>query len=821
MYGVEIRHNSYYSNPPKFPWLDHIGNPINKLTFDKDNYEFPGHYPVQSFGSLYRNIDDFRNSPLQSLSDWEITLPSIYSSKDGMFKTMDLFYWLEAINEGKESGEEFNLIGCEAILFDSENHDIYRGTVISIKSETGKTSISIRENIDSPEIKKSDFPLVLGNAEARYWPIKIEKNETTMDIIVISERQLERFDGFFIWLEDASRFHPVVFKDERNLFYSEGHKTAFLLNDSITWTLERAIYEGQPFKINFDLPYSNDKVKIFRPDFNKESPDNYMVGTDENAEFIQAWSSRGADIVDGSSGWIYLLGRDLPDRQKLHKAGATIRKIDNLKSSEIKMNFDEAPISLTVKSTASSVSTPPFTSGNPSFFLEASKQHNRENLIEWNDYPSIDTTTYASSYATTVTFNFSLHNLPSSTRVTALSVKILAKTTDQIFGRFKVGNASTNENVMIFNKSWKTIDIPIAEPIEYSALKKIEFELTSRNDPSFPRTGTITLGALYIDFEVIMPFDEIKLYASGKIESLSDSDSGKPVIDSINGLLKASSVLNYSVQGIGNLNETRYGSIISNEAVLFRDKLRSLASESATLVKHSPNAKKYLVKSISRQFDFQPKLIPLDAIMLENNMYNFTMESAYRNDILNGILISWGKNFETGEYEHTLTIDFPNVYRDGEPWDMQNSILGAKWNAVKEQLEKNKADNIGIIKSIDSEWIIDWEGAEIMAYNYLCWNCSPLRKAQINCITPLYRALNLDIGDYVHIDLPGYPPKFVQTAWIITGANDDLDKIITNLELLEVWNMPVISPDRYILKEDGGNILTEASEKIKLESINV
>ena len=327
-----------------------------------------------------------------------------------------------------------------------------------------------------------------------------------------------------------------------------------------------------------------------------------------------------------------------------------------------------------------------------------------------------------------------------------------------------------------------------------------------------------------MSYYIRMPLGDIKLYASGKIVGYADSTNsnlGKSIIPAIEGLLSAAEITDYSVFATGELtDDIEYGTIVKNEAVLFRDKLRELSTESATLVKFAPNEKTFWVKSVSRHFNHDVALIPLSAIILENNIYDFKMESPYRNDILNGLLVSWGKNAVTDKYEHSLLVDSNGIYKDGEMWNLRDSILGDKWLPVFEQLGKNRDSNIGTTKSIDGKWIMDWAGTELMAYNYLCWNCAPLRKAQINCIIPALKKLNkpVDIGDFICLDLPGYPPKLAKTTWVITGKHDDLDKMVSALELLEAWNMPVILPDRFLLLENGRNILTEAEQNIKLES---
>jgi len=809
MFKIEIRSRSYGTG--KMPWVDHLRNPIDKLVFSKEYHDayIPGYYPVESCGSLYRNIDDFRQSPLQSLSDWQVRLPSVYSSKDGRFSTVNLLYYLEYINENE--GKDFNLTGCDAILF-NDDLLIFKGVVNFIEDATGNSMINIGESIGSPEIKKSDFPVVLGDAEILYWPVKTMKNEMNQSIIIVSERNLERFDGFFIYIESRNEFMPVNFEvGDQKIVFSEGNKTATFVNRDAIWKLENDISENDPFVIYSSYPIT--VIDTFRPDRSKETTNDYIVGEGANAEFIQAWSSRFASQSLG-----YELGRSI--LQHNHFAGEAIRKVSDFKSNEAAFSVRNYPVSLT-ESSSGSYANSPFVSGSPSFFLEASK--NSKNIpLRWDMHPKV----FHEQSANTFTFVMQDLNLPSSTQVDYLSVFIRVKIEDADIPIMRLSVGSITSFIYPqYTGEWERLSIPITGKLSATEAQKIT--LTFINGPLLgsEKVAQLTLGALQVQLSLKAPFDEAKLYAKGKIagSDISNPDSTHSVVSAMYSLLDYANISNYRVDIINKdkLSASMYGSIIKNKAIKFRDGLRSLATESATLIKLNPASQSFGIKSISRQFEYAATLIPLNIIVLENNMYDFRMESAYRNDILNGILISWGKNFETGEYEHTLTIDFPGVYKDGKEWDMRDSILGDKWNSVKNQLEKNKAENIGVIKSIDSEWIMDWEGAEIMAYNYLCWNCAPLRKSQVNCIAPLFRVLNLDIGDFVYIDLPGYPPKFVKTAWVITGTHDNLDKMITTLELLEVWDMPVIPDDRYLLLEDGGNILLESGEKIKLENINV
>ena len=821
MFSVEIRSHSYGTGA--MPWVDHLGNPIEKFVFSKKYYSqySPGHYPLESLGSLYRNIDDFRQSPLQSLADWQIRIPSIYSSKDGAFQTVDLFYFLECVNE------DFELIGCEAVLLD-DGQLVFSGVVDSVASGTGGATISIGEGIGSPEIKKSDFPLVMGAASMQYWPVKFEKNEMGRNVVVISEKPLERFYGLFVYLEKRKEFARVSFSTVgQNIEYSEGWQTAILTEpDNEVWTLEHDVEAGAPFKL------SSGAMSYLRPEPEKETPDNYVVGDAGNFEFVQAWSSRR------SKGDFYTLGREAPEKQRYHYAGEKIKKTSDLKTNEFCISMNDIPESLVINEPRANTDEYPRTDGNFSAFLKTSERMDgsRPAPIDVDLHPRFFFSKRMAEQAVFIV-NFPEMDLPGSAYLYSLHVSVRFC----FEGRYSVPayksgyswlnlqNLSVRLEVGEFSETIKSVSLSKASDgiafslrgknLSVSATRRIKLRFFSSANQTTLLDGSVTLGGCKMHMEAKVPFDGSKLYASGMVAGSADLGSGKSIIPSINSLLGAALAVDYSVRAIGELNDVEYGSIVNNEAVLLRDKLRELASESATLVKFAPGGKEFLVKSVSTQFDYYADLIPLAALVLENNMYCFEMESPNRNDILDGILVSWGKDAESGKYEHSLSVDLRGVFRDGEMWDMQGSMLGGKWRPVIAQLQKKGETRT--TKSIDSKWVMDWAGAELMAYNHLCWNCAPLRKAQVKCITPVLRDLQrlVDIGDFIHLDLPGYPLKLATTAWVITGRHDDLDKMITTLELLEAWNMPVISPDRFLLLENGGNILTEAGQNIKLENL--
>ncbi|MDR3001122.1 MAG: hypothetical protein LBU89_07645, partial [Fibromonadaceae bacterium] len=771
-------------------WLDHLGAPISRLIFSKEyhaQYE-RGHYPIDSFGTLDRTIDDFRESPLQSLTDWDIRIPSVYSSKDGSFQTVDLFYWLEDINE--KNKKKFNLIGCEAVLLENDNV-IYRGVVNSVANGTSGTTISIGESIGSPQIKKSDFPIALGNSEMLYWPVKFEKNETGQDIIKISDRRLKKKPQFFLKMEE-DKFIPVSFsvKGQRVEFSEWLNEAIFISNNNAIYILENDVYKGESFQI------ARTARDILRPEANKDTPDDYVIGEGGNIEFLQAWHWRWSAPPYGSSSEKHFsLGRAMHGKQHYHPKGSAIRRNSDLKTNIIEITLTNFPISLAALGSSQGLPGVPFITGNPAAFLETSRTgeslkqsypkvvffHEEESQFTGVDliikFPELNLSSFAEVSEFSFACNFSF---PAPT-LHGLSIEI--------------GNTGIRKNFITYN-GWCNHSFPLSRNLSLTEVQSVRIR------GGYRQTNNFVLIGFKINLKVRMPYDAGKLYASGEFLDSNSSNSGEsliPAMYGLLGLLELTENTEYKVNAVGELDGNKYGTIINNEAVAFRDKLRNLASESATLVRFSPTEKEFLVKSISRQFDPEITPIPLDVIVLENNMYDFRMESSHRDDILNGILISWGKNIETDKYEHSLYIDGQRILRDGEKWNemLKDGKMGAgKWKEVRDRLTENFKSNVGIVKSIDAEWIMDWDGAELFAFNYLCWNCAHLRKAQIKCITSVLRTLkspvmeeSIDIGSFIRLKLPGYPEKLTRTTWVITGILSDLDNMVSTVELLEAWGI--------------------------------
>ena len=840
MFSVEIRSHSWDTG--EMPWVDHTGrNKINKLVFSKEHCDeyIPGHYPIESFGSLYRNIDDFRQSPLQSLSDWEIRLPSVYCSEEESLQTVDLFYLLESLNE--DNGLEFNLTGCEAVLL-ADGDPVFIGAVDSVAGGAGGTTISISERIGSPEIKKSDFPVVLGCASMLYRPVKIAKNELNRDVIVISEKMLSKRPCFYVYLEKKNVFVEVsIFGDRQEVRFSDGWMTAVIRRTDAELILEHGVGTGDGTFVIQSGQAENIKNILRKLPAGHDAPYDYVVSDEDEdtPEYLQAWSDRLASPDS------YSLGRD-PSLARYKYSGSAIAEAGDLKKCELQFDLPDSPESLALNAPTSNIDQSPFSAGNPFVFLEASKKPEKEELTdrEWESAPRVEWKA-AREIDATFAVNLPDSELPGSAYVWYVTVWVrfqfdgswLKEKIKEVKVKAEVGGVAETKAVSVYRdrNEWLKLSLVCRDDNGWTMpeTQKIKlrffvdgYENSLLPGGATPFSGLLTLGTVKAHRWSHMPLGDAKLYASTELPGASSAEYGNSIIPSIEGLLSAANMgihenkNGYSAQAIGDLNNIEYGFIASGEAFSLRDKLRELAAESATLIKFAPASRHLLAKSVSMQPGQTVALIPLEAIALENSIYSFKMESSFRDDILNGILVSWGKNAATGKYEHSLSVDSRGVFRDGELLGAQGRILGDDWLPVIGQLGKNSSTGIGITKSMDSKWVMDWAGAELMAYNHLCLNCAPLRKAQVKCVFTALRELEpeLDIGDFVCLDLPGYPPKLARTAWAITGWHDDLDKMASTLELLEAWNVPVVLPGGFLLLENGGRILTEAGQNIKLES---
>jgi len=817
--------------PANHDWVDHAGNPINELVFSKESERqyVSGHYSIESYGQLDRNIDDFRKSPLQSLSDWEISLPSVFSSKDGSFKTIDLLYWLEAKNEEME--KNFDLTGSEVILYDGED-SIFQCVVNSTATSGLRSDIRFSERLGSPEIKASFFPTVIGEASVDRWQVQIIKNFHRFRLI-ISDR-LVSVSQFYIYMEKSSKYIPVEFASSVNEVRSDSKYISntwielappvervaqideLMPNDLIVIKDNQKALETLMTKIR---PSWNEKETLSTPDIISIGGEKYFNSFNPH-EFAEAWSSYiWTDENTADSG--YALGRTDP-RGMVRAQPYESRVGVNMVTDTVNIKFKvEYPINDMV--TGPCVSSSAFysgvrTRGNLQSMRDISEEYSSRVLSEdeWEQVPTIKIISHDANFY--LDLNFPI-DLPSKAKVTGMKLwsRLRFNTSNLFFIRLYIEQnevayfscPGTGENSWSY--AWN-LSMEKLENESIADLGKIRMKLEPFNYSDI----WLQIAGLRLALDVEMPLEDVNaLYASGTLFDPPPPGEvpSNSVAKSVQELLAATQIDSAflpEVKAIEPLNEVQYGNVMRNESALLRDKLRSLAAESGTLIKFSPDANKIILKSVSRMHPHESKLIELKAFVLSNNMYSFKMESPYRNDIASGVVISWGKNVITGKYEHILEINGQGAYKDGVSYN-----LDSQWNSVLNQLQKG----LGSVKNLNTEWIMNWEGAEIMAYDYLCWNCAPLRKAQAECITSEIPA-DVDIGEFVQFDLPGYPPKFALTSWIVTGMHNDLDKYITTIELLEVWDMPAVSENRYLLLENGKNILLEDSEKIKLEKIS-
>jgi len=797
-------------------WLDHAGNRIYELEFSRNNEAqyVAGHYAIESFGKLDRNIEDFRKSPLQSLSDWDISLPSVFSSKDYQTKTIDLLYWIEAKNEA--AGIDFDLTGSEAILYDGDN-EIYKCVVSSTSTSNLRTDIRFSESMGSPEINTGFFPTVAGSATVGKWQVQIEQDHQRFKLI-ISNRDVI-ISGFYIYMENSKEYIPIEFASSAEMVSSLAGRWIELAPPSDTIVKIPPITPGAGIYIPTP-PGDGDAKKAFmskiRPTWldNDTSPDPDLISiggemlfehdTFMRHEYAEAWSSFFWEEQ-------YVLGRTNPNSGFSGDYG---------KNLPVRVATDTVNIKFHVEYPIESMVTGPNpyrndgyeTRGNIQTMRDISLEYNNRLLSEseWERVPTIKFNRWRP-----LPFELRLKfpiDLPSKAKVVGvrLSWRIRHFQTSKI--SLHLGDKS---KLLLLDSNhgseWiETTDL--SDDILISDLEDIRwiFPLTTESE------GICQIAGFRLALDLELPLEEVKaLYVDGKYfntQQPDEAESGNSVVRSVQMLLSAANIYDYDVIPEGQLNDAQYGNIMRNESFKLREKLRSLAAESGIMIKFSKSTskKEIILKSVSRMHTHKQIEMDLSVLVLVNNIYNFKMESPDRNDIASSVVISWGKNILTGNYEHTFEANAQGLYTDGH-----TLVPSGKWGVVIEQLKKG----LGTAKNLNTEWIMDWEGAEIMAYDYLCWNCAPLRKAQAECITSNIPP-TVDIGEFLQFDLPGYPPKFHETLWVVTGMHDDLDKHVTTIELLEAWNMPTVPDNRYLLMENGNNILLEDSSKIKLEKIS-
>jgi hypothetical protein len=843
MLRVEIR-------PPENSagWVDHAGNAIGKLVFSKEYLHkyTPGHYPLESLGSLYRNISDFRESPLQSQTDWEIKIPSIYSS--GRVQTVDLLHWLEGENEAR--GKKFDLIGCKAVLLDDED-TVYSGVVESFTSD----SIRISDWLGNPKSCEMDFPTALGVSGADKWPVQAawEKSLVTFKI---SSRALGKEPA--LWLKTETGFIKIEgLAPSSDIYYLSNPQRPNYSSDFMTATFAaegEAIYtlagsSGMGFSLS--LPYS--LAEKLRPDHSKDTPDYYAIGDGSELEVLEAWSrnlwwfSNGIDPRER----VFSVGRARQGRRFNHPAGSKIRPLSG--PSDIGLRVKVQPRAESVVMLYDS--HPPYQCGSPSELAwnSSSIEPAAGAEVDFAGCPEIQAYYLTDSGAIQdtgyyrFTVNLACPEITGTARMAPTLRRIFLALDYQSAGSVLEYEASfrmkdlNDDNWIKLPASWADGKIKefIAQVhnegifVEFSKMLKIEFRFrlvvnlfgNKPSDTVLSQLRNIRVGYARAAYEITVPLGSSKIYASGELASPA-SPAGNAM--TVNPLIASLAFMagRPNACAEGDTNSIAYGSLLDGKAFSLRDKLRSLAAESATLVRLDPSSEKIITSDLSLRKEHVLTRIKPDALALAGNLYSFKMESPDRGELLSGAVIRWGRDAETGKYEHAFSVQAAGIKQDGNDGGA-SAIPADEWNPVHERMKQN--EGIGVVKSVDAEWITSWEAAENMAYNLLRWNTAPMRKAQAACIFTVLGSLrneagdpaNIDIGSFVAFDLPGHHRKLAETAWIVTGRHDDLDSMETTLELLEVRGMPAVPRDRYLLLEDGGNILTEQSEKLKLEDFYV
>jgi hypothetical protein len=823
-------------------WVDHEGTGIEKLVFSKEYQSsyVPGHYPLESFGSLYRNIDNFRESPLQSRTDWEIRVPSVYSSADGKRSFVDLLYELEAVNIEKTG--EFDLIGCKAVLYD-DDIKIYMGMVESVSSGARALSLRISDMLGNPKSPKRQFPIAVGNGELDKWPVVVTKEKGRFNL-EISSVPMKRAPKLFIKIEDGVYKEILNFLRDDNYFglwiqsFDSGWMNLTVTqtprNASVMHTLQKDIGKDDfvllPARHVWNDFFVGDMYVYFRID-KKDTPNYFSIGEGDDYEILEAWSQN-----DTPSGDFYSLGRE--HNRKWHGAGSKIKTIPpDLLPDDFRLIFNADAYAESVVMDEDRAAA--FQVGNPAELAFRSRE-----WLEEDDRPAGITNWIAPH----LTFKMKGHQgdwWKKDKKEFNFTINLACPDVPGSVGLFK-SHTQKIRLALIYslpkgNSAFCKIgDYKITLPLEmdgkvkeFTAVfdgnlsQRLSIAFTFSLYPDF-NDSSFTVDLLYARarYSAFVPLGSAKIYASGTFADFNgngdSSFSEKESVESvIQGLLTATGGRVDTLKGIqreGAGNAFLYGGILDGNAFAFRDKLRALAAESATLVRFSPHTNRIVVSDISMQEDSRNIVpIPLSALVREGGIYSFKMESPDRSEFISELSIYWGKDPEKKEYAHVLSASPKGILVDGENQALADA---EKWQRIFGYMQRNRDKGVGISKTVESEWITSREGAENMAYNLLRWNTAPMRKADARCIFTELNNLEggVDIGTFVSFELlPGYHKKISETVWVVTGRHDDIDAMISTLELLEAKDLPAAPHKGFLLLEDGRNILLEDNQKIKLE----
>jgi len=833
MLSVEI------TPPDGTKWRDHLGFPIGSLVFSRASRQpyVPGSgvYPLESAGGLYRNIDDFRSSPLQSLTDWEIRVPSVCSSPDGSFQTVDILHWIESVNA--ENKVDFSIVGCKAVLR-GDSGVIYEGMAESVACGAGTAAIRVSDRLGNPRSGKSAFPIVIGSADSGACPVLVtdEKDGIRIEISsaplkgkpVLFVRNPEgaylevkgvaggfRMDYEPDWM--SARITPIITAE---------NPVVFRLTDTVG-ALDDLILRGNPEEIM-------EKLRTEGAD----EPDYYVLSSvysETPDEVVEAWSRHH---YDSSS---YSLGREY--NTSLQYENTPILRIRDMREAMLKVVADAWATSIVADEYRyQGLSTQRYhfniwQRGNPSRLVHNSYKL-REAGFDFSESagsgeePEITIdfgrATDLISGGIEFSVNLSSPGAPSGAAIDGEGISriYLALTCDLPNGISEFSfRAGDSESVSLpLKMDGKVREFPVKIP--GGSHLRLDFTLSIKNGWNLKVPVKVHYARAV--YALKLPVLGSKIYARGEIHGGAGSASpgeGTGVLPAIRGLLAATGAAGVGAEGDSNGFE--YGAALSGDAFALRDKLRTLAAESATLIAFNPATGGIETKDMRMQHDRLGDIhIPLSAFARDGGIYSFRMESADRSELAGSLSVLWGRDPETKEYAHEFSATPDGLFRDGVPYYPPRFgavVKSEKWQQVLLQMSKNRLTGAGTARTAETEWVRDWDGAENMAYNMLRWNTAPMRKAQARCIFTELGKLDgiVDIGALVSFDLPGYHQKFRETAWIVTGRHDDLDSMVSTLELLEAAYVSAVPPEGFLLLEGGGYILLEDEGKIKLEGFHV
>jgi len=842
-----------------------------------------GFYHLKSLGELDRCIGGFPDNPVQSLTDWTVTLDSACSLNAGMLSTIDLLYWLEWMNEEYGTGE-FSLMGCEAALCrtdGSQTKEVFRCSVAAVSSGGGTTSITFSERIGSPSIAKSPLPVILGwNPGFFYWPV-----EAVEDSLGVKELWLgEASQGeLFIYSEKLKEYLPVAFNPKDASFASG--RTKIIFGGPGTSSDYRTLNPVSPADSCIEVYRvaiaAMNQAQGREPWAVLEEPMNCIVGGGDSRESAQAWTMQSYITPESETGANYMflpvrLRRAADWRMRKHQPKGANAWLAG-KPAMMTLRLESYPESI-VDAGAYSDSNVAI-SGDPNLFLSERtpdviditsddvraefKGLGLEAYFEthWKAYyQSLGVTdsaviAYAVSYSIAAykrqygsqtgqaafKFKFPDVDLPSGSIVTSLCLRVSCNFIchkDDVIEGYLSRKGQVSEFRLHFGdiydlskeslSSWTMPGFLVQgsqawspryfkAPFPFSEAQDFGIAIVARIVSG--HWGSARLFGVKRECDIEIPYSGgLKLFTRGRKNPSPGVVAGQTsgVLAAIASLLAAANVSGYGAsEGAGGVGQTQVATALANESADLREKLKTLAIASSTLIKSDPLGACLIASSMERKREDAEMInIPVECLLLQDNMYSFSMQTPMEDQICSGLEISYGKDMATGKYVHRLLVAEDHVEHDGQIfYTPLTADLRDAWEKIFSQLGKNIARGRVNLKAIESEWIVDRDGAERMAATYLSWHCAPLRRAQVKCVRNEHFPDRIDIGEFAMLDLPGYPAKMAGTAWMVTAITDDLDKSIATIALAEAWGIKAPRAARYILLESGGFIDTENGRK--------